>query len=900
MPCAPPPLAGLFSSFKGAYTITLFPPASLTYVALLTLRHPNISASFRSTNFHLAAQANPATATTTSTATTSTTSTSSTTPAPTYDLLTSPRFTFTATLPALSIAAYGGQLRATTHLADILRTAAVVPADAVSILQLNSTNGGASAVALCQVWFPAGWQSTPGAFAGYTALEYFALLLRKLPTAALSADNYPAWPSAGATVVNITTLLPSSLDASTLKLSLDAAAGATTSSGSSSTGAVQPQVIAAVDISKLLPNTTSAIPVIDVSKIVDTVAPVVTLTGAAYVEVLEASSYSDAGATVTDNIDGNALAARSTVLLCSRPPGVARLALSSTSTFSCSSRSLVAVNTSAPNDPSQMYLLNYTARDTAGNAALPVYRAVVVTARCAGGERWCASLQACSTGGLCLARTTSTAPAAAPPPVYKPPADTTPPVLTLRGSGLLAITARGISVMIDEVQWRSAWSDPGATAVDNVDGNVSSQVQSYGAGAVDTSRPTAAGQNFSAAVQYYVQDAAGNAAPQAQRLIKVVCPAGERYCEDDEGLPWCTVKGICGVSLQASTGSTASSTGSTSTSSASSSRSTAATAAAVSTVPNITLLGPSYVEVQQLAVYDRCAANAPIGAICDRGASASDDRDGNLDRFVLVCGAPLRPAASTRPVPLLLACNITTDVPGTYQLNFTVTNSARATANVSRAIRVVSLCSPGEVLCPDRVSCSADMVCLSSLPRTTPVSTAPSSSGSSSSTSTGSTSSAVSNKAAAATAAAAVSSTKPAATNQAPAISLITTDALGPVVYIRQGSSYQACGAASPTPDLPCEPGATASDPDPPQGSSNLTDAVVVCPPAECFTRGCSPAELRRHRLSAKGLAGCPVNAMAAVGTTFQVGHSSWWWSVRCWHSLQDCYCHVPCSLRVD
>jgi hypothetical protein len=368
------------------------------------------------------------------------------------------------------------------------------------------------------------------------------------------------------------------------------------------------------------------------------------------------------------------------------------------------------------------------------------------------------------------------------------------------------------------------------------------QVQSYGAAAVDTGRPTPAGHDFGAAVLYYVEDAAGNAAPQAQRLIRVECPAGEGLCSDQGGLPWCTSGGVCSAGGPQGSGSGLAS-------------GAAGSSAAAATRPSIALIGPAYVEVPQLGSYDRCAPSAAVGALCDRGATAADDRDGNLDRFVSVCGAPFRAQAGQRPVPLLLACNISTGRPGTYTITFQATNSARGSASASRTLRVLSACPAGEVLCGDRVSCSVDMVCLAALPQQR----APGAGGAS-------TQAGQAGAAAPATTAAAA-----AAANQPPRIALVTTDALGPVVFIRQGSSYRPCSGASPTAAAPCEPGAAAVDPDAADGRGDLTASVVVCPPPECLTLGCSPAQLQRHRFAAKGLAGCPLDPMAAVGAAFQV-----------------------------
>jgi hypothetical protein len=51
----------------------------------------------------------------------------------------------------------------------------------------------------------------------------------------------------------------------------------------------------------------------------------------------------------------------------------------------------------------------------------------------------------------------------------------------------------------------------------------------------------------------------------------------------------------------------------------------------------------------------------------------------------------------------------------------------------------------------------------------------------------------------------------------------------------------------------------------------NKTDEVVVCPPEQCLTRGCSPVELRRHFFTSKGLKGCGVDTSMPAGTQFKV-----------------------------
>jgi len=56
----------------------------------------------------------------------------------------------------------------------------------------------------------------------------------------------------------------------------------------------------------------------------------------------------------------------------------------------------------------------------------------------------------------------------------------------------------------------TTYVDPGATATDNVDGSITSQLSTFGVGAVDTSAPTAASAPY--LITYDVSDSAGNAA----------------------------------------------------------------------------------------------------------------------------------------------------------------------------------------------------------------------------------------------------------------------------------------------------------------------------------------------------------------------------------------------------
>jgi hypothetical protein len=115
--------------------------------------------------------------------------------------------------------------------------------------------------------------------------------------------------------------------------------------------------------------------------------------------------------------------------------------------------------------------------------------------------------------------------------------------------------------------------------------------------------------------------------------------------------------------------------------------------------------------------------------------------------------------------------------------------------------------------------------------------------------------------------------------NQAPNITLITTPDLDTVVRLKRGTRYAACDAGiRPTAEAVCEAGATAFDPDggPDMAGMNLTEQVVVCPPADCLTQGCSANTLRAHRFNVKGLQGCAYDPMAPVGTQFVVDFWVW------------------------
>ncbi len=160
----------------------------------------------------------------------------------------------------------------------------------------------------------------------------------------------------------------------------------------------------------------------------DTTPPVITLLGEGTVTIEAGTAYSDAGATASDNIDGD---------------------------ITASIKTASNVNTSIPGT----YTVTYNVSDSAGNAAATVTRTVIVV-------------------------------------------DTTLPVITLIGESNVSVTAG------------AAYTDAGATASDNIDGDITAAIISTGD--INTSLPG------TYTVTYDVSDSAGNAAATVTRTVNVV------------------------------------------------------------------------------------------------------------------------------------------------------------------------------------------------------------------------------------------------------------------------------------------------------------------------------------------------------------------------------------------
>lgn len=161
----------------------------------------------------------------------------------------------------------------------------------------------------------------------------------------------------------------------------------------------------------------------------DTIAPVITLVGNSTVSIRQNNTYTDQGATASDNKDGNIT---SKIIVTSN------------------------VNTSVEGT----YTVTYNVTDSAGNKATKVTRNVIVTN------------------------------------------DTTAPVITLLGTTPITVTRS------------TTYTDAGATATDNRDGNITNKII--------TVNPVNTAVIGTYIVTYNVTDNAGNAATQVTRTVNVI------------------------------------------------------------------------------------------------------------------------------------------------------------------------------------------------------------------------------------------------------------------------------------------------------------------------------------------------------------------------------------------
>ncbi|KAK3262154.1 hypothetical protein CYMTET_28973 [Cymbomonas tetramitiformis] len=541
----------------------------------------------------------------------------------------------------------------------------------------------------------------------------------------------------------------------------------------------------------------------------DTEPPTITLQGSALEEVRQGAVYLDAGAFVYDAVDGF--------------------------NVNMSVHGLDAVDTCCVT--STPFTIIYAAVDAAGNAALQVTRQVTVLPLCdapsylcqseSGTADFCALCSAaevadqsgsaeeatsnvscaCLEVGIILKATDG---AASTVESFTPEADDESPVLRLRGEGTLAVTEAGILTMEDMLLVGEAWTDPGAAALDAVDGDLTDKVLGFGAAAVSTSAATLPDSPYM--ITYTVSDRAGNSAASVQRRVHVTNPcdhrgAGgyeEQVCHVGEsGATTCSTQGLCAtVDMEEEEVQVA------------------------AAPPWIKLQGQEMVEVSQGMVYAACPSpeggGASVDLVCDPGAEAGDELDGDLTDRVLACSPD---GTSNLFASVGLAgCRLDTATPGSYTLWFSLANSAGATAFAKRTVVVAAECAAGEERCLDPTQCSSQGICLAEME---------------------------------------TAALTEVANDDPPNINLRYTAAVPTAfVNVRQHQTYEACvEEEDQLSTVLCEPGAMASD----AQDGELSSHVLACPPTSCLNKGCPG-----HEWTYKRLQGC-LNTSAPVGTVYAV-----------------------------
>ncbi|KAK3282550.1 hypothetical protein CYMTET_9718, partial [Cymbomonas tetramitiformis] len=411
----------------------------------------------------------------------------------------------------------------------------------------------------------------------------------------------------------------------------------------------------------------------------DLTPPIITLLGAAVMELHQRSSFRDPGAAAYDEVDGYDVEVH--------VEGAAD------------------VDTCCITDPTAPFLVTYTATDRAGNRATPEIRNVAVVPACVHPSFLCEDLvgvvcAVCTDSETCMCFETNLGgdPTGATVEEYVPPKDVSPPVLTLRGDGTLAQTPSGVVVMLHEVLLQHEFMEPGVDAHDDVDGDLTSRVSAFGTAAVDTSTVTPPDEPFT--IRYSVSDAAGNAAAEVRRRVAVVDPcagAGEALCgySEADGTAQCSTGGFC---LTASAGGLGA---------------TAEEEVPPPEPPVLRLAGPSTLQLPQGTTYASCPKEGSLDQVCDRGVTASDAADGDLTSRVLACSTDGRTNLfANRGVS---GCTLDTAIPGVYVIDFSVQNSLGMTGCAQRTITVAPACGPGEELCLSGLACSVAGVCVDDL-----------------------------------------------------------------------------------------------------------------------------------------------------------------------------------------
>ena len=549
----------------------------------------------------------------------------------------------------------------------------------------------------------------------------------------------------------------------------------------------------------------------------DIIPPVITLLGLAHVELEQLDVYTDSGATCRDNTDGTITDI--TVI------------------------GVESVNTNFPTV--EPYIITYECSDVLGNKGT-AQRTVQVNSPCPEFSKLCTELDPM----VCAWVDPDTKVAYCIPPTddadvveekfvaeeYVPPENVYKPVLTLLEGTYTSELGKveqentdgemeTILVMRTYVEQFDVYVDPGVLAWDNEDGNLTTSVRSEGKGLVKTdavvSRPFT--------IKYNVDDLDTfnpKSATEVRRQVFILNPCRETlqedgvteeiYCSrDDSGGTQevvCSRNGICGLDLVVEE---------------------EVVVVKAPEPPNITLLGPKRIEINQYEVYKVCGAVKLAGESCDDGAEAIGEYDGlitaasNPDQ-IFACGLKFA-------VDGVSGCKIDTQVADTYEISFyAMDSSGLQSETVTRKLVVIPSCPPGEVTCIN-TPCSVDGVCLEDVELET-----------------------------------FFDAEEEDEVADPPIATLKTYEGFGASIQLKQYNPYYKCDPDQiPTADVPCEPGVLVMQPqtggaDP----KDISEFTLSCPPSDCleYVPAC-PA----HYFKSKGVVGCPINPDANPGTTFEL-----------------------------
>eukprot|EP00210_Caulerpa_lentillifera_P003839 g3667.t1 len=343
----------------------------------------------------------------------------------------------------------------------------------------------------------------------------------------------------------------------------------------------------------------------------------------------------------------------------------------------------------------------------------------------------------------------------------------------------------------------------------------------FGIKLVDTSRPTKPGEPYEIIYKYQLSPC--GPVMESVRLVSVLCSEDKYYC-DTAGTPFCSSTELCvdGESVDESLDNEE-------------------ILKEKFAPPNIELIGSGDIEISVGESYSPC--NACIDAImegspsfhCDSIVEATDLVEGSLTERVEACSSN----SSTNYLSEvgLAGCNITTDVPGIHNINFTVRDSLGVETSISRQIFVVPICPEGEVVCREALACSSDGSCFVHTRNTSALDDTDLD-----------------------------SFETQELTNKNNTLELILTASLGERVYLTIGETYEKCETGiQPTDNVKCEPGAKVMI-SPSQPSEY---EIYVCPSVTCRHGGVELCEA--HLFRTKGLESCNIDTNAPAGTQYEL-----------------------------